>query len=309
MITLLSDFGYEDAYVAIMKGVIAAIAPHEATCDLTHSIAPQDILSGRFNLKLAYPHFPSGTVHLAVVDPGVGAARNALAIRCSNADMSCFLVGPDNGLLSGVLEDFISESGTNDVTAVVLTNPQYWRSGLTGGTPSETFHGRDIFAPVAAHIANGVALEALGDRIHPDALVKAHTSPFKARCQNFPLEEINRCFEKFQASSDSEIAQTRGEALGIGCIQHVDRFGNLISNIPESIVCDRRWKILLDTPLGSKLISRIKTYSDAPFGSVAALIGSHGWVEIACNRGSALAALGLARKAAVGTHVMAIEAA
>ena len=100
MITLLTDFGCQDAYVAVMKAVIASVAPNVKLCDLTHRIPPQNILAARFNLMLAYPYFPLGTVHLAVVDPGVGSARRGVAIRLSSG----FLVGPDNGLFSGVLE-------------------------------------------------------------------------------------------------------------------------------------------------------------------------------------------------------------
>ena len=156
VITLLSDFGRKDAYVAVMKGVIAAIAPEQITCDLTHEVSPQDILAARFNLMVAYPYFPRGTVHLAVVDPGVGSDRLAIAVECSRG----FWVGPDNGLFSGVLQQ------DEILQVVALTNSAYWRVRK----PSNTFHGRDIFAPVAAHLARGVKIGELGDRLHPTTL-------------------------------------------------------------------------------------------------------------------------------------------
>ncbi|MEM6452716.1 MAG: SAM-dependent chlorinase/fluorinase [Cyanobacteria bacterium P01_D01_bin.105] len=303
MITLLSDFGYQDAYVAVMKGVIAAIASAEITCDLTHSVAPQDILSARFNLKLAYPHFPTGTVHLAVVDPGVGSARRAIAVRCSNADMDCFLVGPDNGILSGVIEDFMADSETGKVSAVALTRSQYWRSGITAQQLSSTFHGRDIFAPVAAHLANGIALETLGDRIDAHSLVKPDLPPFTLQTNPTSSAQIDTRARKFTSKSDAQSIQSAGIILGIGCIQHIDRFGNLISNIPEHAVPHDEWEILLDTLLQPCLLSRIKTYSDGALGSIAALVGSHGWIEIVCNRASAAEALEAWGGAPVGTLV------
>lgn len=301
MITLLSDFGNQDAYVAVMKGVIAAIAPNETTCDLTHEILPQDILSARFNLRVAYPHFPNGTVHLVVVDPGVGSARRAVAVRCEKDNRQCFLVGPDNGVLSGVIEDFRSEANAGEITAVVLTNARYWRSGVSVESLSATFHGRDIFAPVAAHLACGVDLEALGDRISPDDLVQADLPAFSLYKRNSSLKGINGQLSEFKTKSHYESVQANSAILGVGCIQYVDRFGNLISNIPESVLSDIKWKILLEMPLGSSTFSSIKTYSNAPAGSTAALIGSHGWVEIACNGGSAAAALAKKGGAPVGT--------
>lgn len=291
MITLLSDFGYQDAYVSIMKGVIAAIAPSETTCDLTHAISPQDILSARFNLKIAYPHFPSETVHLAVVDPGVGSARRAVAIRCQRDDWACFLVGPDNGIFSGIVEDFLEDSSSS-ITAVTLTNSRYWRSKMTAESLSSTFHGRDIFAPVAAHLANGVAIESLGDRIDPDSLVSANIRSFEVLVNNsWPhfINAVDTKSRKFNPRSDGESVKNDRKVLAVGCIQYVDRFGNLISNIPEQAVSDIAWHVWLDVPFDQALISGIKTYSDAKADDVAALVGSHGWVEIACNCGSASA--------------------
>ena len=260
MITLLTDFGYQDAYVAVMKGVIAVIAPDVKLCDLTHDIPPQNILAARFNLMLAYPYFPLETVHLAVVDPGVGSARRGVAIRLAGG----FLVGPDNGLFSGVLAQELA------ITAVTLTNSLYWRTDKASGT----FHGRDIFAPVAAHLANGVSIDALGDRINPNTLVQPKISP---------------------------ATQLRSNPVAYaGSLQYIDSFGNLISNIPGDRVPGTAWRVVIEgagLPLDSEAapptsqaplyIHGQKTYSDVPTGELVGLVGSHGWVEIACNSGSA----------------------
>ena len=201
MITMLSDFGRKDAYVAVMKGVIAAIAPKEPTCDLTHDIPPQDILSARFNLLMAYPYFPKGTIHLAVVDPGVGSKRRGIALQSPSG----FFVGPDNGLFSGVIDTEAS------IDAVVLNSSTHWRVP----TPSLTFHGRDIFAPVAAHLANSVPIRELGDRIHPNTLIQPDLSP---------------CI------SNPDWPTSATPVICTGSLQYIDGFGNLISNIPAQHV-------------------------------------------------------------------------
>ncbi len=250
MITLLSDFGRKDAYIAVMKGVVAAIAPTQTMCDLTHEIAPQDILAARFNLTMAYPYFPLGTVHLAVVDPGVGSRRLAVAIQCSRG----FLVGPDNGLFSGILQQDPA------LQVVALTNQAYWRVH----TPSSTFQGRDIFAPVAAHLANGVPISELGDRIPPATLIQPNLLPFTLNHAPHPTSVI--C---------------------TGSLQYIDTFGNLITNIPQSALPVGPWQATLKSPTQTQHFLSIKTYSDLPVGTMGALVGSHGWVEIACNQGNA----------------------
>ncbi len=267
MITLLSDFGDKDAYVAVMKGVIASIAPGVALCDLTHNIPPQDILAARFNLMNAYAYFPVGTVHLAVVDPGVGSARRGIAIQYSQG----FLVGPDNGLFSGVLQQELGVSG-DSIVAVVLTNKRYWRSPQ----PSHTFHGRDIFAPVAAHLAKGVAIGELGDRINVNTLTKTALSPF------------------------STLSKSK-TTLCTGVIQHIDGFGNLITNIPAHFASENSWQVVIKTISQEHWFFSIKTYSDVPAGTLSALVGSHGWIEIACMGGSAAAVLKESGGVAVGT--------
>ncbi len=264
MITLLSDFGNQDSYVAAMKGAIAVIAPRIPTCDLTHQIFPQDILAARFNLMMAYPYFPQGTVHLAVVDPGVGSARRAIALQTPSG----FFVGPDNGLFGGVLDR------EPVLMAVSLTQPRYWR----GAEPSATFHGRDIFAPAAAHLANGVPIAQLGDRLHLDTLVKLDLAPVVER----QLRQGTSTIRQFS-----------------GSFQYIDGFGNLISNIPAAAVpsdASTPWQVTVKTPNGPLLLPSVKTYSDVPVGGLAALVGSYGYVEVACNCGSAAAALCLSTK-------------
>lgn len=149
LITLTTDFGLRDPFVGIMKGVILSICPTARLIDLTHEVSPQDVLGGCLALEAALPFFPAGTIHLAVVDPGVGGARRALALRAGGA----YLVGPDNGLLSPALD----RSGW---AAVALEAPEYRLPVV-----SRTFHGRDVFAPAAAYLAAGVPLERLGPAV------------------------------------------------------------------------------------------------------------------------------------------------
>lgn len=258
MITLLSDFGTQDAYVAVMKGVIASIAPGIPTCDLTHQIPPQDVLAARFNLMMAYAHFPKGTVHLAVVDPGVGSSRRAIALQHPNG----FFVAPDNGLLGNLFDQEHSAS----ITAVSLTNPQYWRVHR----PSHTFHGRDIFAPVAAHLSNGVPIEALGDHIDLATIVRPTLLPFQS----------NRSQSSHQLPGQHTLHY-------VGSLQYVDNFGNLISNIPGTVVSNWAWQVELKTAHRQLRVTGVKTYADVPIGTLCAVVGSHGWIEIACSCGSA----------------------
>lgn len=152
IITLLTDFGLSDTYVGQVKGAIVSIEPTAKLVDLTHAVPPHDILAGAFLLWSAVEVFPRGSIHVAVVDPGVGSTRLALAIRSRRGDV---LVGPDNGLLMPALERL----GGLDL-AVELNRAEFWRP-----TASSTFHGRDIFGPAAAHLARGVALERLGSPV------------------------------------------------------------------------------------------------------------------------------------------------
>lgn len=251
LVTLLTDFGQSDVYVGVMKGAIAHINPQLRAIDLTHDISPQDLIAGRFCLMNAYPYFPDGTVHVAVVDPGVGSQRRAIALQLDRG----FLVGPDNGLFSGVI-------GQNPVVAAVeLTNRQYWRTP----EPSSTFHGRDIFAPVGAHLASGVPIAHLGETIDPATLVQ------------LPIPGWTQTSEGI-----------------IGCIQYCDRFGNLITNIPAHLTKGQKFAVEIDRLKIDRLkIKSGHTYNHVSPGSAIAIVGSHGWVEIAVNSGSAAAKFNL----------------
>jgi S-adenosyl-L-methionine hydrolase (adenosine-forming) len=240
LLTLLSDFGLSDIYVGVMKGVIAQVNQEIRVLDLTHQIPPQNVAAARFCLMSSYSYFPDGTVHLAIVDPGVGSTRRAVAVEFAHG----FLVAPDNGIISGVL------SQSEAIRAVELTNSQYWRVF----NPSNTFHGRDIFASCAAHLACGVPIKNLGNEIDKNTLVEL---------------DLPKC---------SQI--TTG---AVGCVQYIDIFGNLITNIPGIYVEGRTWYITID---GFKIMGG-ETYNSAPPGSPIALVGSEGWVEIAINGGNA----------------------
>ena len=248
IITLLTDFGTRDPYVAAMKGVILSLRPDAVLVDLTHEVPPQDIVAGAFLLAEATPYFPPGTIHLAVVDPGVGTQRRALAARARGQ----FWVGPDNGLFHLVFRE------NDSVVIVTLENPQYFQE-----TVSPTFHGRDIFAPVAAHLSGGTPLNALGPPL-PDPAVLSWPQPVFTP------------------------AAVRGE------IVYVDGFGNLVSNIRGSDL--QTWMgeqphVVILSSLTLQGLSR--TYGDVVSGQFLALVGSHGYLEIACAQGNAARRLGV----------------
>lgn len=237
IIALTSDFGLTDGYVGIMKGVILGIAPQATLVDLSHDIAPQDVRQASQVLARAAPYFPAGTIHLAVVDPGVGSRRRPLLVITERARY----VGPDNGIFSHVL-------GQGDAQAWALDQPRYWLSQI-----SQTFHGRDIFAPVAAHLAAGVEPERLGRRIH-DPICFALPEP----CRH----------------PDGHIS---------GEIIYVDHFGNLISNVPADWVARGGWTCRIagrNAPLAH-------TYAEVADAAPAGLISSSGAVELAVRNGNA----------------------
>ncbi|MBM3153453.1 MAG: SAM-dependent chlorinase/fluorinase, partial [Chloroflexi bacterium] len=151
IISLTTDFGSRDGFVGALKGVIWGICPAAQVADITHDIAPQDILAGAFALWRAYPYFPSGTVHVAVVDPGVGTARRPIAARMGGQTF----VGPDNGIFTPIYDDARRKGWKTET--VQLSNEKYFLPDI-----SRTFHGRDIFSPVAAHLANGADFLDLG---------------------------------------------------------------------------------------------------------------------------------------------------
>lgn len=239
-LTLLTDFGLQDNYVGIIKGVIACINPHLNIIDITHEIPPHNLVAANFCLMTAYPYFPSGTVHVAVVDPGVGTQRRAVAIELTTG----LLVGPDNGIFTCVVD----REKTN--AAVELTNPVYWLKPDS----STTFHGRDIFASAGAHLATGTSLLKLGTEVDPATLIRL---------------DLPAC-----TKTDDGIS---------GYIQYIDRFGTLVTNIPGASVRDCQWSVTA----GGKSVPGYRTYGDTHPDSLLALEGSHGFIEIAVNNGSA----------------------
>ncbi len=232
----MSDFGLADPYVGLMKGVILNLNPEVTIVDLCHEVAPQNITQAAFLLKTAWRFFPPETIHVVVVDPGVGSQRRAIILKIKKT----FFIAPDNGVLSGVLEE------SDSFEAVALTNPQYWRHPV-----SPTFHGRDIFAPVAAHLSLGVPLHNFGEPASD--LV---TLPLPQ-----PVEE---------------------GGVVIGQVIHIDHFGNLITNIKE----DKLPKESFSIDICGYHIKRLSP-SYAEGDEFLALIGSSGNLEIAVRNGNA----------------------
>jgi len=245
LLTLLTDFGLQDTYVAQMHGVIAGIAPTARVIDLAHGIQPQNRLHAAVALVDAVEAFPDGTVHVVVVDPGVGSSRRAIAAEIGRWRF----VGPDNGVFTDVLDRWPLHR------AVTLTNPQFHRPGV-----SRTFHGRDVFSPVAAHWVNGVSIDEFGPPV-ADPLVQL----------DWPRPTL----------STGHIT---------GQILMVDRFGNLITNITADLLTASQ---AAEVTAGSQRIGAIVgCYAERP-GQALALIGSSGRLEIAVGNGSAAETLQL----------------
>ena len=254
IITLTTDFGLQDYYVSAMKAVILEIAPDDVRLvDISHEIPNQDIMAGSWVVQNSTPLFPKGSVHLVVVDPGVGTDRNPIALKVNER----YYVGPDNGIFSLLTE------GT-EFEAVRLTNPDYWR-----GTPSNTFHGRDIFAPVAAHLSAGVPLQELGE----------------------PLEKLEN-YRWAEPIADKDGLQ--------GWIIHIDKFGNLVSNLPESlidgVIADRNVKIYVGNTILDEIVT---TFGSVAEGEPAAYIGSSGMLEVGINKGDAAEMLSVQKGAQI----------
>lgn len=252
LIALLTDFGVSDGYPGVMKGVMLGIAPATPLVDLTHEIAPQDVRAGAWVLHTAWRYFPEGSVFLCVVDPGVGSARRPIALRAGGR----VFVGPDNGLFSYILAD----NTDADARAVALANPRYFAA-----RPSDTFHGRDIFAPAAAWLAAGVAFEELGPALAVESLVRL----------------------------DLRRPGWQSNAL-LAHVVHIDHFGNILTDIQEP------WaQAIFSAPevrltIGSQVITaRARTFAEGPEGELFLYLDSSGCAAIACRNGSAQAMLGL----------------
>jgi S-adenosyl-L-methionine hydrolase (adenosine-forming) len=256
LVALLTDFGSADGYAGVMKGVILGIAPAARLVDLTHDIPPQDILTGAWILNTAWRYFPEETIFLCVVDPGVGGTRYPIGLR---AGRRCF-VGPDNGLFSYVL------AGGPAERVVVLDRPAYQLPH-----PSATFHGRDIFAPCAAHLAAGVPLATLGTPIDPTRLVTLLPPPPEWH-----------------------------DDLLAGHVLHVDRFGNLITDFAGALADAILSTAAIALQVGSSTITdRAPTFAAGPDETPFALRDSSGHVAIAVRNRSAAALLGVSRGAVV----------
>lgn len=273
IITLTTDFGESDAYVASMKGVVLGINPNVKLVDVSHTVEPQNIRQASFIINSFYPYFPKNTIHLVIVDPGVGTKRRGVLLRTPDADF----IAPDNGVLSGVLSRFTAgidvektENGIMRVKlpsvleAVSLTNPRFWRDRV-----SPTFHGRDIFAPVAAAISMGFKPVEFGE----------------------PLKSMEF------------LPQPKPEHLENGALTgnviYIDRFGNLITNITrEDITALGTVRVKIG---GREIIRISKNYAET--GGLLALFNSTGNLEIAAGNASAKDTLG----ARIGDEVI-IEA-
>ncbi len=255
LLTLLTDFGLADTYVAQVKGVVLGLVPGVTVVDATHAIEPGDILGGCLALESILPHFPAGTVHLAVVDPGVGTARLPLAVGAGG----CFGVGPDNGLLTPLL-------AFPGARAHAIKAGRFVREAV-----APTFHGRDLFAPAAAHLLAGGAIDKLGPPVDD------------------PVRLVLSAAQPVADGVDGEVV-------------HVDRFGNCTTTIGAAAVVGADSASLQITVGGRKVRGLARTYGEVADGVLVALIGATGRLEIAQRNGSAAAALGVGRGAPVAVR-------
>jgi hypothetical protein len=241
-VALMTDFGLSDNFVGVMKGVILTINPQVTLVDISHDIKPQDVISAAFLLKTSYRYFPKGTIFLVVVDPTVGSTRKPIIIQCRNY----FFVGPDNGVLSlAAIEDGIRR-------IVLIENKRYFLK-----PPSDTFHGRDIFAPASAYLSKDKLLHIFGRTL--DSI----------KTLNISAPKISKNILK------SEIV-------------YIDRFGNLVSGIDKvsfvRFTQNKKFKIKIK---GVELNSVVKSYQAVKSGKPLAIFGSFGFLEISVSRSSA----------------------
>ncbi|MBI5352395.1 MAG: SAM-dependent chlorinase/fluorinase [Chloroflexi bacterium] len=242
-ISLTTDFGTRNGFAGVMKGVIYKISPNAKIVDISHTIAPQDIREGAFALWRAYSFFPKGTVHLYVVDPGVGTKRRPLAARIGDH----YFVGPDNGLLTPILED--AEHKFEKIEFFELSNPKYFLPKV-----SRTFHGRDIFSPIAAHLANGISLNEFGPSFFDPVRMK----------------------------------MTHPEKTSNGFTAHVtliDIFGNISTDLSASALQGQT--DVLFRLRGAEVNGLVETYGHRSAGDLVAVVDSEEFVEIAVVNGNA----------------------
>lgn len=253
VITLLTDFGVADGFIGVMKGVMLQIAPQARLIDISHDLPPFSIGGAAFLNQWSYGYFPQGTAHLCVVDPGVGTSRGMLAVQVSGH----YFIAPNNGVLSPILR--INEPKT----VVSITNKQYWMDKV-----SHTFHGRDIFSPVAAHLSAGVAIEEMGEIVDDPILLPALELTFR---------------------DDSISCQ----------IEYVDRFGNLITTLPDYLfhewVEEKGMNLkYIQVQAGDILIDGISSsYGEKQAGGILAVFDGYNRLEISVNQGNAKSVTGL----------------
>ena len=246
LITLTTDFGTSDHFVGVMKGVILGICPDARIVDISHEVKPFEIAQGAFLLAQAYPYFPAGTIHVAVVDPGVGTARRPLLVEAAGQRF----VGPDNGVLAMVYSDIPHK-------ARHITNDAYFLQPV-----SRTFHGRDVFSPVAAYLATGVRPAKFGK------LVEDH---------------LKVAFDKPQRTA---------RRVWSGVVLHVDRFGNLITNLHTRDFPSFGAKPF-ELAIGTRKLHRLAlNYAEVEPGEAFLIVGSSGFLEVAANQLSAAKLLG-----------------
>ncbi|HWQ12786.1 MAG TPA: SAM-dependent chlorinase/fluorinase [Roseiflexaceae bacterium] len=255
IITITTDFGLADSYVGTMKGVMLGIAPGARLVDITHTVGPQEIHQAAYIVQTFYPYFPPGTVHLVVVDPGVGSDRRQIALVTPEA----MFVAPDNGVLTYAWRDALARWGREQVAVYELAERRFWLPRI-----SNTFHGRDIFSPVAAHLANGVPPSAMGPWL-PGITEAALEQPAPGRS---------------------------GEL--VGRIIHVDHFGNCITNImPEHLVHAGMEGRITVQIIDQRIPGLYRTYAEGASGSLIALVGSSNRLELAVCNGNAARTLGV----------------
>jgi S-adenosyl-L-methionine hydrolase (adenosine-forming) len=257
LITFTTDFGLSDHFVGVMKGVVAGIAPAARVIDISHGVAPYNVTEAAFVIAEAWPYFPKRTIHVIVVDPGVGSSRRPILAEAGGH----FFIAPDNGVLSMVFD-----AAAHKVRAI--SNPQFMRREI-----SRTFHGRDVFAPAAAHLAKGAKPVEFGKLIHD-------------------------YFRTWIARPTPQ-----GDDAWRGTILKVDRFGNLITNFGacEFAAINAR---PFEMRAGTQRVRRLAVaYADAAVGEVFVIVGSSGYLEIAANQASAADLLGCSAGAPVELHL------
>ena len=246
ILTLTTDFGAADHYVAAMKGVILGICPRARMVDISHQVKPYQIAEGAYLVAQAYRYFPPKTVHVVVVDPGVGSARRPILIEAAGQ----YFIGPDNGVLSMVYD-------REKHKARLISADRYFRQPV-----SRTFHGRDIFEPVAAHIAAGVPAARVGKLIH-DHLKSSSWKP-----------------------------QRTGKRTWTGLVLHIDRFGNIVTNFEAADFPDLEMRSFA-LRLGPREVNVLaRTYAECGPAELFAIAGSSGYLEISVNQSSAAEAVG-----------------